>query len=136
MFTFAIFPLLTLMFFYDPIKSLLGLLFSYIGLIGTSGIIYVLFFAKNKFLKLTELISNKLDTISNEKTYKNIKKIIIATSVVLAIISLYFVLSISSSFINLISFISALNPLTIIALNIYYIGMSLSYIEQSKNKEN
>ncbi|MBQ8997631.1 MAG: hypothetical protein IJ086_02925, partial [Clostridium sp.] len=45
MFTFAIFPLLTLMFFYDPIKSLLGLLFSYIGLIGTSGIIYVLFFA-------------------------------------------------------------------------------------------
>ena len=134
-FAFAIFPLITLMFFYDPIKSLLGLLFSYIGLIGTAGIIYVLFFAKNQFLKLAKLISNKLNSISDEKTYKIIKYAIIGVSSVLAIIFLYVAFSVSSSLISVISFVSSLNPLMIIALNMYYIGMSLSYIEYSKNKE-
>ena len=134
-FIFAIFPLITLMFFYDPVKSLLGLLFSYVGLIGTASIIYTLFFFKNQFSKLVGLISNKLNSISDEKTYRAIKYTIIGACIILAILFLYFVFSIGSLLISLISFASSLNPLMIIALNIYYVGMSLSYIEYSKNKE-
>lgn len=134
-FLFAIFPLITLMFFNNPANSLLGLLFSYMGLVVTAGIIHLLFFAKKYFLKIGELISDKLNSISDEKMYKIIKYAIIGTSIILAMLFLYFILSIGSLFINIISLISSLNPLMIIALNVYYLGISLSYIEYSNNKE-
>lgn len=126
-FIFGIFPLIALLLFYNPAESILGLLFSYIGLIGTAFIMYALFFIKNKFFIIADLVSNKISSISDEKTSKNA---IIGVKVLALLVSigiLYATFSIGSLFLNIISLISVLNPVMIIVLNIYYVAMALAF---------
>lgn len=126
-FIFGIFPLIALLLFYNPAESVLGLLFSYIGLIGTAFIMYALFFIKNKFFIIADLVSNKISSISDEKTSKNA---IIGVKVLALLVSigiLYATFSIGSLFLNIISLISVLNPVMIIVLNIYYVAMALAF---------
>lgn len=126
-FIFGIFPLIALLLFYNPAESILGLLFSYIGLIGTAFIMYALFFIKNKFFIIVDLVSNKISSISDEKTSKNA---IIGVKVLALLVSigiLYATFSIGSLFLNIISLISVLNPVMIIVLNIYYVAMALAF---------
>lgn len=126
-FIFGIFPLIALLLFYNPAESVLGLLFSYIGLIGTAFIMYALFFIKNKFFIIVDLVSNKISSISDEKTSKNA---IIGVKVLALLVSigiLYATFSIGSLFLNIISLISVLNPVMIIVLNIYYVAMALAF---------
>lgn len=126
-FIFGIFPLIALLLFYNPAESILGLLFSYIGLIGTAFIMYALFFIKNKFFIIADLVSNKISSISDEKTSKNA---IIGVKILALLVSigiLYATFSIGSLFLNIISLISVLNPVMIIVLNIYYVAMALAF---------
>ena len=126
-FIFGIFPLIALLLFYNPAESILGLLFSYIGLIGTAFIMYALFFIKNKFFIIVDLVSNKISSISDEKTSKNA---IIGVKILALLVSigiLYATFSIGSLFLNIISLISVLNPVMIIVLNIYYVAMALAF---------
>lgn len=132
MFTFGIFPFLTLLLFYNPIESLLGLLLSYIGLVSTACIIYLLFIIKNKAFKIGEFISSKINSITDKKLSLYAKYAVIGVGMVLSILTVYYALKIGSFVLGIISFMSALNPLMIIALNIYYVGISLSCLEYLK----
>ena len=136
MFVFGIFPYLTLLFFNSPIESLLGLLLSYIGLLSTACIIYLLFIIKNKAFKIGEFISSKINSISDEKMSVCAKYTVIGLGMVLSILTVYYALKIGSFSLRIIAFMSALNPLMILALNIYYIGISLSYLEYLKGNQN
>ena len=126
-FIFGIFPLIALLLFYNPAESIVGLLFSYISVILTAFIMYALFFIKNKFFIIADLVSNKISSISDEKTSKNA---IIGVKVLALLVSigiLYATFSIGSLFLNIISLISVLNPVMIIVLNIYYVAMALAF---------
>ena len=135
-FTFGIFPFLTLLFFYNPIESLLGLLLSYVGLISTACIIYLLFIIKNKAFKIGEFISSKVNSITDEKLSKYAKYAVIGVGMILSILTVYYALVVGSFVLRIIAFMSALNPLMIVALNVYYVGISLSYLEYLKGTEN
>ena len=126
-FIFGIFPLIALLLFYSPAVSILGLLFSYIGLIGTVLVINALFFVKNKFFVVADLISNKINSIQDEKTsnYTNIGVKVVALLISVGI--LYSTFLIGSLFLDIISLISVLNPIMIIVLNIYYVIMALAF---------
>lgn len=126
-FIFGIFPLIALLLFYNPAESILGLLFSYIGLIGTAFIMYALFFIKNKFFIIVDLVSNKISSISDEKTSKNVITGAKVLALLVSIGILYATFSIGSLFLNIISLISVLNPVMIIVLNIYYVAMALAF---------
>lgn len=131
-FVFGAFPLVTLLLFYNPLVSLLGLLFSYIGLLGTAFTIYSLFFIKSKLSVVYNFIYEKIDSITDINTYKVVKYSVIALGLGVSILTLYLAFTGASLFFKYIAFISALNPLMIIALNIYYLGMSFAYLEYSK----
>lgn len=126
-FIFGIFPLIALLLFYNPAVSILGLLFSYIGLIGTVLVINALFFVKNKFFIVADLISNKINSMQDEKTskYTNIGVKVVALLISVGI--LYSTFLIGSLFLDIISLISVLNPIMIIVLNIYYVIMALAF---------
>lgn len=126
-FVFGIFPLISLLLFYNPAVSILGLLFSYISLIGTVFTMYALFFIKSKFSIVAEFISNKINSITDEKTSKNIRIGVAVFALLISIGILYATFSIGSLFLDIISLISVLNPIMIIVLNIYYIGMALVF---------
>lgn len=125
-FIFGIFPLIALLLFYSPIESILGLLFSYIGLIGTQFMIYTLFFVKNKSFIVSDFISCKINSLNDEKISKNIKLLIQFLALLLSIAIVYIVFSVGSLLFSIMSLISVLNPLMIIALNIYYVVMALA----------
>lgn len=125
-FIFGIFPLIALLLFYSPIESILGLLFSYIGLIGTQFMIYTLFFVKNKSFIVADFISCKINSLNDEKISKNIKLLIQFSALLLSIAIVYIVFSVSSLLFSIMSLISVLNPLMIISLNIYYVVMALA----------
>ena len=126
-FIFGIFPLIALLLFYNPAVSILGLLFSYIGWIGTVLVINALFFVKNKFFIVADLISNKINSMQDEKTskYTNIGVKVVALLISVGI--LYSTFLIGSLFLDIISLISVLNPIMIIVLNIYYVIMALAF---------
>lgn len=126
-FVFAIFPLIALLLFYNPAVSILGLLFSYVGLIGTVVAIRALFFVKEKFFIMADLISNKICSIGDEKISKNVTIGVKVLALLISIGILYATFSVGSLFLNIISLISVLNPIMIIALNIYYVGMALVF---------
>lgn len=123
-FVYAIFPFLALLIFYSPLKSISGLLFSYLTIMGTVLLMKFGMVVKNKTVPMISLVSEKIKSINDENTLKTIKVAIKATCVLLLIGVLYITFSFISLFLNLISIISVLNFLMIISLNIYYIAMT------------
>lgn len=125
-FIFGIFPLISLLLFYNTMESFFGLLFSYIGLVVTQFMMYALFFIKNNYSIVIDFISCKINSLQNENISKNITLLTKISAVVLSIVILYIVFVVGSLFLSTISLISVLNPLMIIALNIYYVVMALA----------
>lgn len=126
-FSFGIFPLIALLLFYNPAVSILGLLFSYISMTGSIFVMYLLFFTKDKFFLVAEFISQKINTITNENIVNSVKIAVKGVALLISIGIVYISFSIGSLFLNAISLISVLNPLMILALNIYYICMALVF---------
>ena len=67
---------------------------------------------------------------------KYAKYAVIGVGMILSILTVYYSLIIGSFVLKIIAFMSALNPLMIIALNIYYVGISLSCLEYLKGNKN
>lgn len=126
-FLYGIFPLITLMLFYSPSVSILGLLFSYISILGIVIAMNSLILIKNKFFDISELVSKKINEIANKRTSNIVKNSLKIIALLISVIIVYATLSVGSLFLNLISLISVLNPLMIVALNIYYVSMALVF---------
>lgn len=127
-FIFGVFPLISLLLFYNPSVGVLGLLFSYISIILTIGLLQSLFFIKEKVVFLSQLISNKINSITDKDVARNVSWGVKGGALILSIAVLYIFFVLGSLFLNFISLISTLNPLMILALNIYYVGISFAFM--------
>ena len=126
-FIYFLFPLISLMLFYNPAISILGLLFSYISIIGVIVVMNVLMFVKDKLFIIADFVSNQTDKIKDEKMHKIVKNTIKAIALLLSVVILYISFHISTIFFSFISLISVLNPIMILALDIYYVIMALVF---------
>lgn len=131
-FTYGLFPLIALMLFYNSALSVLGLLFSYISVIGIVFVMNILILVKDKFFIIADLISKKINAISDEKMSKYAKNGVKLVGLLISITIVYLTLSLGSLFLNFISVVSVLNPLMIVALNIYYVIMALVFTGYSE----
>lgn len=127
-FIFGVFPLISLLLFYNPSVGVLGLLFSYISIILTIGLLQSLFFIKEKVVFLSQLISNKINSITDKDVARNVSWGVKGGALILSIAVLYIFFVLGSLFLNFISLISTLNPLMMLALNIYYVGISFAFM--------
>lgn len=126
-FVYGFFPLIALMLFYDPIVSLLGLLFSYVSVVGILFVMNILVLVKDKAFAIADITSDKINKISDEKASMLAKNGIKLAGLIVSIAIVYMTFSFASLFLNFISLISVLNPLMILALNIYYVVMALVF---------
>lgn len=126
-FVYGLFPLIALLMFYDPIVSVLGLLFSYVSIIAILFVMNVLVFVKDKAFIVADIVSTKLKEISDPKVSTYAKNGVKILGVIISIGIVYFTLSVASGFLNFLSIVSVLNPLMILALNIYYVIMAMVF---------
>lgn len=126
-FVYGIFPLIALLLFYSPLESFLGLLFSYVSLVGVICGIYFLFLIKNKVFALIKILPKKINSIESKNAYPYLPYLIKISALIISIMVLYLTFSFCSLLLNVISIMSVLNPLMIIVLNIYYLIMAFVF---------
>lgn len=126
-FVYGLFPLIALLMFYDPIVSVLGLLFSYVSIIAILFVMNALVFVKDKAFILADITSSKLKEISDPKVSTYTKNGVKVIGILISIGIVYATLSIASGFLNFLSLVSVLNPLMILALNVYYVIMAMVF---------